>query len=136
MSARVKFLAAIYILILAGIVVLANNRETQYLFKPVRRLPYGDKIAHFLLMGVFSFLVNLVLRARNVRFWKFSCLLGSLMVLAVVAAEEFSQIFIPRRTFAWADLAADFLGIIVFGELARLLCRRRLRTASSFSQQS
>jgi|SRR5215213_5855391 len=130
MSARIKILAALYILVLAGIVVLADIKETQYLFRPVRRLPYGDKIGHFLLMGMFSFTVNLILKARTVRVWKLSYLLGSLIVLAIVTTEEFSQIFIRGRSFDLTDLAADFSGIIIFGEIARLACRRFLRGES------
>ncbi|HEY0050914.1 MAG TPA: VanZ family protein [Pyrinomonadaceae bacterium] len=127
MSVRIKILAALYILVLAGIVVLADVKETQYLFRPVRRLPYGDKIGHFLLMGMFSLVVNLILKARSVRVWKLSYLLGSLIVLAIVTIEEFSQIFIRGRSFDVADLAADWAGIIIFGEIARLACRKFLR---------
>ena len=130
MSVRIKILAALYILVLAGIVVLADVKETQYLFRPVRRLPYGDKIGHFLLMGMFSFIVNLVLKARTARVWKLSYLLGSLIVLAIVTAEEFSQIFVRGRSFDLTDLAADWSGIIVFGEMARLACRKILRGES------
>ncbi|MDQ3800257.1 MAG: VanZ family protein [Acidobacteriota bacterium] len=137
MSARIKILAALYILALAGIVVLADIRETQYLFRPVRRLPYGDKIGHFLLMGMFSLVVNLVLRARTVRlFRKFGYLLGSLIVLAIVTAEEFSQIFVRGRSFDWTDLAADWAGIFIFGELARFLSRRGFLRGKSFRQQA
>lgn len=135
MSLRIKILAALYILVLAGIVVLADIKETQYLFRPVRRLPYGDKIGHFLLMGMFSLVVNLVLKARTVRVWKLSYLLGSLIVLAIVTAEEFSQIFIRGRSFDLTDLAADWAGIIVFGEIARFVSRRFLR-GDSFRQKA
>jgi VanZ family protein len=131
MSVRIKILAALYILVLAGIVVLADVKETQYLFRPVRRLPYGDKIGHFLLMGMFSLVVNLVLKARTVRVWKLSYLLGSLIVLVVVTTEEFSQIFVRGRSFDLTDLAADWTGIIVFGEAARLVCRKFLRGESA-----
>lgn len=135
MSARIKILAALYILLLAGIVVLADVRETQFLFRPVRQLPYGDKIGHFLLMGMFSLVVNLALKARTACVWKVSYLLGSLIVLAVVTTEEFSQIFVRGRTFDWTDLVADCAGIIIFGEAARLLSRQFLR-ADSFRQQA
>lgn len=135
MSVRIKILAALYILVLAGIVVLADVKETQYLFRPVRRLPYGDKIGHFLLMGMFSLVVNLILKARSVRVWKLSYLFGSLIVLAIVTIEEFSQIFIRGRSFDVADLAADWAGIIIFGEMARLACRKSLR-GDSFRQKA
>lgn len=76
-------------------------------------------------MGFFSFLLNLALNARTVSAWKFNYLLGSLIVLTVVTLEEFSQIFIRGRTFDLTDLVADFLGIFLFGELARFICRRK-----------
>lgn len=121
MSARIKILAAVYILILAGIVVLAGLRETQFLFRPVRQIPYGDKIGHFLLMGFFSFLLNLALKARTIRFLKLNALWGTLIVLTVVTLEEFSQIFVRFRSFDYTDLIADFAGIVIFGEIARRL---------------
>jgi len=124
MSARIKTLAVIYIFILAGIVVLADVRETQFLFRFIRRLPYGDKLGHFFLMGMFSLMVNLALKAKTVRIWKLSYLLGSLIVLAIVTAEEVSQIFIRGRTFDARDLLADAAGIFIFGEIARLVVKK------------
>ena len=118
-------MTVVYVCVLAVIVFLADKRTTQYLFKPLRNLPYGDKIGHFLLMGFFSFLLNLALSAKTVNLWKFNYLLGSLIVLTVVTIEEVSQIFIRGRTFDLGDLAADFLGIFLFGELARFICRRK-----------
>ena len=130
MSARVKILTVVYILLLAGIIVLANIRETQYLFRPIRRLPYGDKMGHFLLMGVFSLLVNLALRTRTFRLWRVNVLVGTLIVLAIVFLEEFSQIFVRGRSFDYRDLIADFAGIVLFGELARLICRKFIKKNS------
>ncbi|HMS43122.1 MAG TPA: VanZ family protein [Pyrinomonadaceae bacterium] len=125
MTARIKILTVVYVCVLAVLIFLADKRATQYLFKPIRNLPYGDKIGHFLLMGFFSFLLNLALSARSVKLWKFHYLLGSLIVLVVVTIEEVSQIFIRGRTFDWGDLAADFCGIFIFGEIARFLCNRK-----------
>lgn len=126
MSARIKILTVIYILILVGIIILADIRQSQFLFRPVRSLPYGDKISHFLLMGFLSFMVNLGLNAKTFQLFKMRYLLGSIIVLLVVTAEEFSQIFIRGRSFDLGDLAADFLGIVIFGEIARVVCGRFL----------
>ena len=123
MSARIKIFAVIYIFILAGI-VLADVRETQFLFRFIRRLPFGDKFGHFFLMGMFSLMVNLALSARTVRVWKLNYLLGSLIVLAIVTAEEVSQIFIRGRSFDAGDLLADAAGIFIFGELARFVVKK------------
>jgi len=124
MSARIKIIAVIYIFILAGIVILADVRQTQYLFTFIRKFPFGDKIGHFCLMGMLSLLVNLALSAKTFQFWKLNYLLGSLIVLMVVTAEEFSQIFVRGRTFDAGDLVFDYAGIFIFGEAARFICRK------------
>lgn len=126
MSAKIKIITVIYIFVIAGIVVIANVKSTQYLLKFSGGIPYFDKIAHFLLMGGFSFFVNLVLKAKDISIGKLGYLLGSLIVFAIVTVEEFSQIFIAGRAFDWGDLVADYSGIILFGELARIVCRKYL----------
>ena len=124
-SARIKILLAVYIFILAGIIFIASQKGTRFLLNFVGNIPYGDKLGHFLLMGGFSFLLNLVLNARTFRLWKFSYLTGSLIVLIIVTTEEISQMFVAGRTFDWSDLVFDFLGIFIFGELAKFICRRK-----------
>ena len=132
MPASIKIIAAIYIFILAGIIVLADSNGTNY-FAFVGLLPFGDKIGHFCLMGFFSLIVNLALSARTIRLWKLNYLLGSLIVFAVVFAEEISQIFVRGRSFDLTDLLADAAGIFIFGELARFIIRRR---SNFFTDQS
>ncbi len=123
--ARMKIFLVVYIFVLAFIIFLADRRGTRYMLSFVGNIPYGDKLGHFLLMGGFSFLLNMVLSARTFRLWKFRYLLGSVIVLAVVTLEELSQMFVAGRTFDWSDLVFDFLGIFLFGELARFICRRK-----------
>lgn len=124
-NARMKILLVIYILILAVIIFIAGNKGTRYLLSFVGNIPYGDKLGHFFLMGGFSFLLNAVLNAKTFKLWKLKYLLGSLIVLIVVTIEEISQIFVRGRTFDWGDLIFDFLGIFLFGELARFICTRK-----------
>ena len=124
-SAGMKILLIVYVFVLAVIIFIASRRGTSYLLQFVGNIPYGDKLGHFLLMGGFSFLLNLVLDARAIGFLKFKFLLGSLIVLLVVTLEEISQIFVAGRTFDQSDLIFDFLGIFLFGELAKFICRRK-----------
>ena len=124
-NARMKIFLIVYIFVLAFIIFLADRRGTRYLLNFVGNIPYGDKLGHFLLMGGFSFLLNMVLDAREFRLWKFRYLLGSVIVLTIVTLEEISQMFVGGRTFDWSDLLFDFLGIFLFGELARIICRRK-----------
>ncbi len=127
MTARIKILTVFYVFILAVIVFLADSRGTNY-FAFVGLIPFGDKIGHFCLTGIFSLLVNLAFGARTLQIWKINILLGSLLVALVVALEEFSQILISdRRTFDLYDLLADLAGIFIFGEIARLVCRKLKR---------
>lgn len=127
---RIKILAAVYFLILVVIVILVDRRETQYLFRFFYNVPYFDKIGHFCLMGMFAFLLNLAMSARTVKVWRLNLLLGSLIVLTVVVIEEFSQIWVSGRTFDVGDLACDFAGILIFGELARWLINRGKKNQS------
>ena len=122
---KIKILAGIYFLVFGAIVFLVDSPATQPLFRFVYKVPFGDKIGHFCLMGVFSFLFNWALEARSFKIWKINFLLGSLIVLAIVAAEEFSQIWVRGRTFDRGDLWFDFAGILLFGELARFVVKRQ-----------
>lgn len=126
MSAKIKIITLIYVFIIAGIVVLADYNGTAYLLNFIGNIPYGDKLGHFFLMGGFSFLVNLALSVKTLSLWKFQYLSGSLIVLFIVTIEEFSQIFVSGRSFDLGDLFVDFLGIFVFGELARFIYRKYL----------
>ena len=117
-------LTLVYVIFLAAIIFLAGRKGTRYLLNFVGSIPYGDKIGHFVLMGILAFLVNLLLRLKTFGVGKVRYLAGSIIVLAVVAAEEISQLFISGRTFDFTDLIADFLGILFFSELARFAGRR------------
>lgn len=79
-----KIVAAIYILILAGIVFPADTNDTNY-FSFLAYLPFGNKFGHFCLMEVFSFIINPALRTRAVQIRKLNFLFGSLIVFAVIS---------------------------------------------------
>src|SRR5215211_3996967 len=113
-----KWLTALYFLILGVIVFLADQKKYQPLFRRVRELPYGDKLGHLILMGLFSFLLNMALQCRTLRLWKVELLKGSLIVALIVTLEEFSQLFVRYRTFDLGDLLFDYIGIFSFGLLA------------------
>lgn len=123
MSVKIKILTLIYVFILAGIIFLADTNGTNF-FNFVRKVPFGDKLGHFLLMGGFSFLLNLALDVKTIKLVSFDYLLGSLIVFGLVTVEEISQIFIAGRTFDLTDLIFDCAGIIIFGEAARFIFRR------------
>ena len=80
--------------------------------------PYADKLAHFLLIGSATFLLNLSLQNRTIAWLGRKWLLGSLIVFILITLEEFSQRFIPGRSFDLLDLTANCAGIFCFGLLS------------------
>lgn len=121
-----RLITVLYFLVLAGIVLLADTREYHTVFDAVRRIPGGDKLGHFLLMGMLSFLLNVSLSCRTVRISAARVLLlGSAVACAAVTLEEFSQIFVRYRTFDLVDLFFDYAGIWAFGRLALYVELRR-----------
>jgi polysaccharide biosynthesis protein VpsQ len=118
--ASLQILTARYICILAGIIFVADTKSTRYVLSFVGSIPFGDKLGHFFLIGIFAFLLNLSLSCRKV--WR--VLLGSLIVFVIVTVEEFSQIFIRGRSFDLTDLIADLLGILIFGKVAEIVFKR------------
>jgi VanZ family protein len=123
---KLKWLTALYVLFLALLVFMVDQKKYQFLFRFVRETPYGDKVGHLLLMGFFAFLLNLALSCKKINFGKLYVLAGSIIVVLVVTLEEFSQIFVRYRTFDPGDLLFDYAGIFLFGQLAAYLTKSRL----------
>lgn len=120
---KMKWLTALYVLILVVIIFLADSKDYRFLFKFIRDTPYGDKAGHFILMGLFSLILNLALSCKMVKLWKINLLMGSLIVALVVTLEEFSQLLIRYRSFDLIDLLFDYAGIFLFGQLACFLTK-------------
>lgn len=121
---RVRWLAFIYAALIAVIVVMADDGHYRFFFDWFQRTPGADKVGHFMLMGGLAFVVNAALGCKLFPWRGRTWLLGSVIVGVIVTVEEFSQIWIPSRTFDLLDLTSDFLGIFILGRLARKLAAR------------
>ena len=88
---------------------------------------YGDKVGHFILMGLLNFLIVMSFPFSLSANLAHSSLIASLAVGTLVTLEEGSQIFFATRTASWSDLASSYAGIILFGVLAFWLRDRRTR---------
>jgi len=115
-----------YATFLYNAISAANFQTQNAALKLAGSLPHGDKIGHFLLMGSLALLVNLAMDVRRINIRGRYFLLGSLTVCLIVTLEELSQIAIPARTFSFYDLAADYLGIYLFGRLAVFLANAQI----------
>ena len=107
-----------YILLLSGIVVLANLGTASWVFTAAGLIPYGDKVGHTVLMGLLSFFLNGAFCCRAVFIGRGCLLIGSLITYLLVFAEEFSQLWMASRTFDVYDMLFDVIGIYLFGRLA------------------
>ncbi len=107
-------LAAAFFLFILFIVVLADQNRLPGFITVLYNFPYGDKVGHFLLFGGLSFLLNLSLPPRPLRYH----ILATLLLAALIALEEASQALFASRHPDPADLAASLAGTACFGILA------------------
>ncbi len=110
-------------------VIYAASQGTLPFF--IRRLymfPGGDKLGHFILLGIASFFANQVLYPRHFLVFGKVFFIGSLIVLVAITAEEISQMFLTNRTFDLVDLSFSYLGIIGGDIVVRLLKRKQNAT--------
>lgn len=117
----IRWLTAVFIMVLIMIVIIANLGLGSTYFPFIYNIPGFDKIGHFFLMGVLSFLINLLFKAKRIHLSSLDILLGSLVVFLVVTLEELSQLFLIYRAFSWLDLVFDLGGIFIGGQLAAWL---------------
>ena len=122
---NVKWLTVLFILLLAAIVFAADSGRMPGFVAGLYDFPNGDKVGHFVLMGLLSLLVNLGVLSGPGRRTLRRAITASLVVAGVVALEEFSQRFFLTRNSSWGDFASSLAGIIVFGGLAWFLVERK-----------
>ncbi|ESP93082.1 MULTISPECIES: VanZ family protein [Pseudoalteromonas] len=121
----VVIVATSFLAFICYMVYLANTGGHSIFFELVQRLPYGDKIGHFVLFMVLSSLVNAAWKFKTRRFLGWRVYQGSLFVLLFVVIEESSQLFIPSRSFDPLDFLANLLGVLV----GTMFCRLVVTTA-------
>ena len=120
-----KWLAAVWALFLAAVVVSANTGAAEPAFEALKAVPWGDKLAHVLLVGVMSLLLNLSLSAARFRCGPLRVLKGTLILFVIATLDELSNLLLSHRNFDLGDLASNYVGIFCFGWLAAWLVARR-----------
>ena len=120
----IRIIGISFLFFIGFVILSANFGWDFFFFAWVKYLPLGDKMAHFLLVGGVSFFVNLLLDVKKIKLGKREVLLGSIAVFTFITLEEFSQLFLIRRNFDLIDLSANYLGILLFGQLALLICEK------------
>ena len=116
---------AVHVVFLALLISAANKGLLPGWVSLIRRIPLGDKVAHFVLFGILALLANVCCRCRRIRLGVLHVLTGSAVILVLSFCEETSQLFLQRRTFDPGDLLANALGIAIIGRCG-LLTQRTL----------
>ena len=105
--------------LIVAIVVGADIGRFPSLLQPFYDFPGGDKVGHFILFGILSFLLNKsALAFFPQRAPTRLVLTVSLLLAIVIGLEEWSQSLFPSRTMSLIDLLASYAGVTVFALLA------------------
>lgn len=132
LGARVLFvLLSLAVLVM---IALADRGSDNALLELTRARYNADKVVHFIVYGVLSFLLHLSLRAAAWGRGRLALPKAPVWVLLFGLAEELSQLFSPVRTFDLRDLYANLAGALLFTLLAMLVWR--LAQPSSAAQRS
>jgi polysaccharide biosynthesis protein VpsQ len=115
-----KWLAILFTLFMLAIILLADLGAIPAPVKMIYRFPNGDRVGHFVLYGILTFLVNAAF-PQQVRIARMNVFYGSLIIAALAILEEFSQLFLSYRTFDLIDLTFTLMGIACADWLVCLL---------------
>ena len=81
----------------------------------INRIPYGDKIGHFILYGVLTLLLDLTFIQTQPHHLPRRVVLRVGFILSLlIGLEELSQQYFSNRTFSVLDLAFSYLGVAFF----------------------
>jgi len=113
-----KWNAALFGLFIICIIVLADKGMLSVL-GIIKEIPNGDKIGHLILYGILTLLIDLAFFRSHQDVSRSLIVLRVAFVLALlIGLEEYSQKFIPSRTFSLVDLAYGYVGVILFSWIA------------------
>jgi len=93
----------------------------------VKIVPYGDKIAHFILFGLLGMLCVLQsFKFDPVHIWP-----GLVLTTGFAVVDELLQLFFPHRSFSLIDLFANLIGILIFATATACYCRYKKELVAS-----
>ena len=112
-----------FALFIVTIIVLKNSGSGDWFFGLFEWIPKHDKVGHFVLMGILGFLAVAALSpGLPWRPWVSSAIVVVLL-LAFIAAEEWSQHLVSNRTFSGMDYLCSATGAVLLGILAHVMVR-------------
>ena len=116
---NIRFLQFFYCVFVLLVVLLADLGLMSWFWEYSRQYPGIDKVLHFILVGLLSWILIFAFNAKRLNLLGLSLFVGTIVTFALVTLEECSQLLIATRRFELLDLLADYLGILVAEMLAR-----------------
>jgi hypothetical protein len=121
----IKWMAVLFGFFIIGIIVRANLGMLDILGF-INAVPYGDKVGHFILYGILTFLIDRPFLIAQTGIHppplgpgpKLIVIRIALILALLIGIEEFSQRFFENRTSDWVDLIFSYLGVTFFSWLA------------------
>jgi polysaccharide biosynthesis protein VpsQ len=112
-----KWLTILFALFIV-LIILANTGNLGIL-AILYRIPFADKVGHFILYGILVLLINLTLfRSMPSQNRNWITLMSGATLALLIGLEELSQRSFSNRTFDLVDLSASYLGVIFFSWVA------------------
>lgn len=110
------------------IVVAADRAALPDFIVVLYHFPYGDKIGHLLLMGIWTWIIQACVIAwhKNNGHDARKITVVAWVVAGFVTIEELTQIFIPNRNFSISDLVCSYLGILIFSSVYRFILKNQI----------
>jgi len=87
-------------------------------------VPAYDSIGHFVLYGIWFFLLHSALHGKWLSFLSIQAPQAFLILTPIVVLEEYAQKFASTRTFSFGDLFWGILGMLTFLCLYHALGRK------------
>lgn len=122
LNLRWLFAFFLYLGILLLIIFLANTGNLKTF--PLAHPPY-DKLGHFILYGIASFLSYRALNRQFIVVFKIPLPLGPFFFSLLTILEELMQSISPNRTASWLDLIASLTGIVSFYYFGEIFSKKR-----------
>ncbi len=123
-TAQLIFLG--YFLFLCLLILMKNLNLGNSVFGLLHGIPHIDKLGHFFLYGLLTYLMSFALKHRSIKLMTIRIPMAPVIMLIATFMEECSQITQEFRTFSLLDMLANAVGIVCFGTLAIWFTRRKL----------
>jgi VanZ family protein len=121
-SNKLWIIASVVYLLFILSVMLVADLGLLVNFSPAR--PPYDKLGHFILYGIASFLFHRATGKKTVKLFNYKMPIGPAIFTVFTAAEELLQAILPNRSASIEDFLFSFAGIVIFYAIGEIWDRK------------